>query len=422
MAGDFYEDFKKEQENNSIYKENNYFSFSENRTEFPMEGENYSSYKGVSMEPNRRDREKRTGLRRILALIAMALIFSILGGIIGSVGTFFYVEDKFQTINKKIDNYKNFTTAVFEKNQEALSVAEVVKRVAPAVVGVSIKSIVNYGYREGVEEGIGSGFIINKEGYILTNYHVIEGASSVKVVLSDGRETDARVINYDAQQDLAVIRIIDDVELPGVVELGDSSSLLVGEQVVAIGNPLGLEFLGTVTTGVVSALNREVTISGKSITYIQTDAAINPGNSGGPLVNSKGEVIGINTAKIKTEGVEGIGFSIPINGAKDRLEALSKPILRIGIVARDITPLYAKNNDLHEGEYVLVIEVQKKTPAEKAGIIPGDMIISFDGQRIKTVSEINLIKEKHSIGDLVEMIIIRDGIEQKLQIVLEQIP
>ena len=417
MAGEYYNDFHKDSNNDPSNNQSDDKYITKDTNEYKpsyiMEGSYYSYYGQGS------GRRKNSKKGSTFTIILLALIFTALGAIIGSTVALRYTRGSIEELQKKVIDYMTFNPPAFEEEGEALSVTEVVKRVAPAVVGVSIKSIVNYGFSEAVEEGIGSGFIINREGYILTNYHVIEGASSVKVILSDGTEANARVINYDAQQDLAVIKITDDIEVPGVVELGDSSELLVGEQVVAIGNPLGLEFLGTVTTGVVSALNREVSISGKSIIYIQTDAAINPGNSGGPLVNSRGEVIGINTAKIKTEGVEGIGFSIPINGVKDRLEALSKPILRIGIVARDITPAYAESNDLPSGEYVYVIQVQENTPAEKAGIMPGDMIISFDGEQVKTVSEINMIKERHNAGDQVEMVLIRDGEERIIQIILE---
>ncbi len=155
---------------------------------------------------------------------------------------------------------------------------------------------------------MGTGIIFSEDGYILTNYHVISGAQNIKVMLSDGKEVSAKVINYDAAADVAVIKLAENTKVPGVAEFGDSDMLEVGESVVAIGNPLGKEFIGSVTTGIVSAVNRQVSIENKDLKFIQTDAAINPGNSGGPLVNSKGQVIGINTAKIASRRGRRIGF------------------------------------------------------------------------------------------------------------------
>ena len=187
------------------------------------------------------------------------------------------------------------------------------QKVGPAVVGVSTKLISssrNYaiGSDSGTEtDGVGSGIIINKDGYILTNYHVVQGAEKITITLNNKKAVSAKIINYDSTLDLAVIKITDsNVTIPGVAELGSSSDLQVGDSVVAIGNPLGLEFFGTVTTGVVSALNRQVAVeNSKAQTLIQTDAAINPGNSGGPLVNSSGQVVGITSSKLTNTG-EGV--------------------------------------------------------------------------------------------------------------------
>ena len=178
---------------------------------------------------------------------------------------------------------------------------------------VSTKTIQSVnGWFQQETEGMGSGFIINEEGYILTNYHVIDGAKEVTVTLSDGREVTASVVNYDSDKDIAMIKINEEVKVPGVVELGDSDALQPGEEVVAIGNPLSKELSSTLTKGIISALNRNVeTQSGVSTNLIQTDTAINAGNSGGPLINTKGQVIGINTLKA-SDGAEGIGFAIPI--------------------------------------------------------------------------------------------------------------
>ena len=381
--------------------------------------ENHSPYR----EHN--SKGKKSSGKKALSYIAIGLICATLGGAAGAAGTI-YVLPKTATFKesplyKSMSENKNVnygpTTLATEK--DALTVSEIVKKIGPAVVGVTTKSRVSNGFfNQQVQEGIGSGFIINEEGYILTNFHVISGAQEVKVILSDGKEVAAKVINYDQDNDVAVVKITDNVKVPGVAELGDSDSVQVGEGVVAIGNPLGKEFLGTVTNGIVSALNRDIDIENKKLNLIQTNAAINPGNSGGPLVNSRGQVIGINTAKIGAQGVEGIGFSIPINQVKGRLESLSKPILKVGISAREITEEMAKANKVPVGVYIL--EVQEFSPAEKAGVRPGDIITKFDGEKVKTVGEINQIKGKHKAGDTVKVEIVRDGKTKTLDLTLTE--
>lgn len=296
----------------------------------------------------------------------------------------------------------------FAESKEALSIPEVVKKVSPAVVSVSTKSIVRQWGRDfGVQEGIGSGFIINNEGYILTNYHVISGAQEVRIIFNDSKAVNAKIINYDSIQDIAVVKVDGNVKVPGVVELGDSDKIEVGESVVAIGNPLGKEFIGTVTRGIISATNRGVEVEkGRTQSFLQTDAAINPGNSGGPLINTLGQVIGINTAKITEQGVEGIGFSIPINTVKQRLTALTKPVLRIGIGAIGITNEISKSEGIPTGVYVK--EVYPESPAAKAGIKVDDLITKFDGKTVTSIEEINTIKETHKAGDVVKVEILRN--------------
>ncbi|WP_426349658.1 S1C family serine protease [Alloiococcus sp. CFN-8] len=375
---------------------------------------NYNLYRNSFYQEKPVEKKKR----RIFPYIVIALLFSLFGGMTGSYIVLNYAGSLKKDVNISQGMYLSYPT--FRGNDEGLSVTETVAKVAPAVVGVTTKSSIDYGYSTDYQEGIGTGFIINEEGYILTNYHVIQNVTEVNVIFFSGEDAEAKIVNYDEDQDLALLKLVNTVKVPGVVELGDSSHLQVGEEVIAIGNPLGIEFLGTVTTGVISALGREISIEGRSIEYLQTDAAINPGNSGGPLVNSRGQVIGINTAKIRMEGVEGIGFSIPINNAKDRLEALAKPQLLLGISAQDINDEIAVRSNLPEGEYVLVVEVIKNSPAEEAGILPGDRIISFDGNRIKTVDDINKLKDKYNSGDKVILTIIRDNKEQTLEVILKE--
>ena len=206
--------------------------------------------------------------------------------------------------------------------------------------------------------------------------------------------------------------------MPGVANLGDSSSVETGEEVIAIGNPLGKEFSETVTSGIVSSANRTITKNDSStVEYIQTDAAINSGNSGGPLINSQGQVIGINTAKEVGEGIEGIGFSIPINVLTEKLEDLSKPMLLLGITGRTIDETTAKFRNLPKGVYV--VTVSEYSAAEKAGLQSGDVITKFGGNKITSIDELNTYKQNYSSGDTVSMTVSRNGKNITLNVVLE---
>ena len=366
-------------------------------------------------EPTKEKKKKRKSGSGIAKYIALALICSLCGGVIGSGVTYFV------TGKNVSDNSSGNTVTVdpvsFATDSTALSAAEIYQKVAPAVVMVSTKTIqtVN-GWFQQEAEGMGSGFIINTDGYILTNYHVIEGATEVTVTLSDGQEVTASVVNYDSDQDVAMIKINEDVEVPGVVELGDSDALQPGEEVLAIGNPLSKELSSTLTKGIVSALNRSIeTETGVSTNLIQTDTAINSGNSGGPLINTKGEVIGINTLKA-SDGAEGIGFAIPINDVKVKIDSLSKPILNLGVSIRVIDESMAKQLNMEEGLYV--VEVNEFSPAEKAGLKGGDLIVKADGKRIKTFEELQEIKNSKEEGDSINIEFIRDGKTQNATITL----
>lgn len=394
-----------------VKKEETSLDSNEEKNENPKESKNNGKKKKV---------KKKSGFKKGLGIIAGAIIVAMLGGAIGAGGVYYALRNNTQT--NTLGNINNSNSAAnppaFKSDEGALTVPQVVEKVTPAVVGVSTKSLVRdqfFNVKE--QEGLGSGFIINEDGYVVTNYHVINGAQEVKVIFSDGKEVNAKVVNYDAERDIAVIKITDDVKMPGIAQLGDSSTVKAGEEVIAIGNPLGKEFSSTVTKGIVSSPNRKIsTDNGNVLDYIQTDAAINPGNSGGPLINSNGEVIGINTAKKVGADIEGIGFAIPINEVKTRLGSLSKPILKMGIQARNVTSELAKENNLEEGVYI--VGVQEFSPAEKAGLKFGDLIVQFGGKRVKTVEELNEIKGQYNEGDTVPVQIIRDGKKMNLEIKL----
>ena len=357
------------------------------------------------------------GKNGLFKAIAIVLIIGLLGGAVGG-GSIYYV------MKKQLNELSNRTVIAnpqtFSTDSEALSASEAFEKVAPAVVIVSVSGVIDYsGIIPKETSGIGSGFIINEEGYILTNYHVIKGAKEVVVTLSDGRDVNAKVVNYDENQDVAMLKISDDnIKVPAVVELGNSDALKPGEQVIAIGSPLSKEFGQTVTAGIVSATNRTVkTSSGVELNLIQTDTAINPGNSGGPLVNTKGEVVGINNMKLASDTIEGIGFSIPINSIKDRIGSLSKPILNLGISVREINSELGKQYNMDEGLYI--VQVTEFSPAEKAGLQSGDLIVKFDGKRITTFNELKEIRDTKKEGDIVSIEIIRNGETKTVNLQLE---
>ncbi len=268
--------------------------------------------------------------------------------------------------------------------------------------------------REFRRRSLGSGFIINREGYIVTNNHVVENASDIKVSLSDKEEYDAKVIGRDPKTDVALIKIEAKKDLP-VVTLGDSSRLRVGEWVMAIGNPFGLGH--TVTTGIVSAKGRIIG-AGPYDEFIQTDASINPGNSGGPLFNMNGEVVGINTAIIASG--QGIGFAIPINVAKDLLVSLREKgrVVRgwLGVQVQRITPELAKSFGMDRERGALVADVMSDTPAEKAGIERGDVIVEFNGRRIEEMNDLPRAVATTPPNAEVPVKLLRKGQEKVVQV------
>jgi S1-C subfamily serine protease len=279
--------------------------------------------------------------------------------------------------------------------------------------------------RERVEHGTGSGFIISSDGRLITNAHVISGAESVKVTLKDGRTFDGRVVGVDSVTDVAVVKI-NAKNLP-TARLGTAEKLIPGEWAIAIGNPLGLD--NTVTVGIISALGRsssQVGVPEKRVSFIQTDAAINPGNSGGPLLNAKGEVIGINTA-IRA-GAQGLGFAIPVETAQriaNQLFSKGKvdhPYLGIKMVT--LTPELKKeiNQDNNAGfkvtrdAGVIIVSVAKNSPAQVAGIQPGDIILKVGGKMIKTAGEVQEHVEASSVGGALEVEVLRQDKTQRLQV------
>jgi len=323
-------------------------------------------------------------------------------------------------------------------NSEEQNYIAVYKRVLPSVVNITSTTLTfNFFYGAVPSQGQGSGFILDKSGHILTNYHVIEGANrGIEVQLSDKRKFKAKVIGTDRVHDLALLQI--DASNLQPVTLADSSEIAVGQEVLAIGNPFGLS--GTMTRGIVSSIRSIRTSDGAPIeNAIQTDAAINPGNSGGPLLNSRGEVIGINTM-IASNGAEqnsGIGFAIPINTAKAVLSDLTRygQVKRpsLGIVSFAIGPDLASQMDLAADYGVLIQRVISGGAAERAGLhggnqqaylgntpimLGGDLIVAIDGQEVTSTQDISAIMDKHQSGDTVSVTIFRGRRQMTFKLLL----
>lgn len=400
--------------------------------------ENNNNFKNVSISKNTTDNSYKT------------ILVSFLSGIIGAslvVGTCFgipKIRDKIldtsvtqgtnvkQNIQQTSPGQINATAVSLQGYSEtAMGVAQ---NVLPSIVGIEIEYSVNSFFGRSNETATGSGIIISEDGYIMTNNHVISGtsasssyyqvsdATSIKVTLyNDETQYDAKIVGKDDQTDLAVIKI----EKTGLTKatLGNSDEVRVGEFAMAVGCPLGLNT--TVTSGIISAVNREITTSdGSKYLTIQTDAAINSGNSGGALVNSKGEVIGINTLKLSGTGIEGIGFAIPINSTTDVISQLidHNKVIRpyVGIEGMALTSERAAQYKLVEGVYVRSVE--DFTSAQKAGIKAGDVIVEMDGETIKDVDKITEIKNKHNIGDKITLKVYRDGDYKTIELTLGEKP
>lgn len=304
------------------------------------------------------------------------------------------------------------------------------QKALPSMVSISVEYDVNYMGMKKPVAGSGSGVILSEDGYILTNNHVISSADSssfyqvsdaksIKVkIYGDDTEYSAEIIGTDSQTDLAVLKIDKTGLTPA--ELGDSSSVQIGEFVLAIGNPYNLDY--SVTAGIISALNREMTVENTTYNVIQADCAINSGNSGGALVNSKGEVIGITTLKLAGDGIEGVSFAIPVNETvpiyKELIEKgkISRPF--VGISRIDLDEATAIRNGLTKGIYV--DSVVSGSGAEDAGIMAGDVIVSFDGKDVSTMDELNAIKNTKNIGDKIEIKLYRKSELKTFTITLKE--
>ncbi len=379
----------------------------------------------------KKTKKKNPGRRYLAAMLALTVLnlglFAgafVLGSRYGASGR--TAASKQELVESLRGDAGTMTETAHKGNE--LATTEIAKKVGPAVVGITsvVQGQMSFfgGYSQSNAEG--SGIILSQDGYIVTNNHVVENSTSVLVTLNTGGEYEAKVIGADEQTDLAVIKIEPKEELT-VATLGDSSKLEVGERVVAIGNPMGLEFFGSVTQGIVSAVNRTISVDNRTMNLIQTDAAINSGNSGGALINAYGEVIGINSVKVSSSGIEGMSFAIPISEASPIISDLlehgyvkGRPV--IGIATRDVTAYMAQMYSWPVGAQVMSVTSDS---AREAGLQQGDIILSVNGEKISTGEELNKIKDQHKPGNTLKLELYKyaTGQTETVQVTLtEQIP
>ncbi len=317
-----------------------------------------------------------------------------------------------------------YTALANESAKQVLTTEEIAKKCGPSIVGISstTKTQSYFGTQTGTQSG--SGIILDTNGNIVTNYHVIENGTDIKVKLNTGNEYDATLVGGDEKTDIAVIKIDSKEELHAAT-IGNSDEVEVGSLAVAIGNPLASELFGTVTAGIISGVNRTMTVGQREMNLIQTDASISPGNSGGALINKYGEVIGINSVKVASDAAEGLGFAIPMNEAVTIISDLmqygyvkGRPM--IGVSVREITKELAYYNNLLIDHGLYVMSVTENSGAAKAGLVRGDIIIKFDGQNVTTSTQLNNIRDKHKAGDTVSVTVMRGAAEKTLSVTLTE--
>lgn len=379
---------------------------------------------------------KKSNKKQIATTVVASFVSAVVGGAC-ALGVYVGLNKE---PAKALETSKTNTGSIVETSNPNLSQVSLTnysdtaiyaaQKALPSMVSISVEYDVNYMGMKKAVAGSGSGVILSEDGYILTNNHVISSADSssfyqvsdaksIKVkIYGDDTEYSAEIIGTDSQTDLAVLKIDKTGLTP--VEFGASSSVQIGEFVLAIGNPYNLDY--SVTAGIISALNREMTVENTTYNVIQADCAINSGNSGGALVNSKGEVIGITTLKLAGDGIEGVSFAIPVNETvpiyKELIEKgkISRPF--VGISGIDLDEATAIRNGLTKGIYV--DSVVSGSGAEDAGIMAGDVIVSFDGKDVSTMDELNAIKNTKNIGDKIEIKLYRKSELKTFTITLKE--
>lgn len=381
--------------------------------------------------PKKREKKNHMGLR----ICALALVFALLGGALGAGGVIWYESSRGQTgtVSKNetamlqgIRESSVLNTVTVDTGKE-MTAAEVYAANVNSTVGITTSITTNYWGFQTTSAAAGSGFILTEDGYILTNYHVVENSNSITVAMYNGDTYDATLIGYDESNDVAVLKV--DAEGLSPVVLGDSDNLNVGDSVVAIGNPLG-ELTFTMTAGYISALDREITPDRTPINMLQTDVAINAGNSGGPLFDMDGNVIGMTTAKVSgtTESgvsIEGLGFAIPINDVMRvvyDLQLYGRVLGRayLGVTLQDLDSEVAATYNLPAGPQI--VTVTEGSCAETAGLQPRDIILQFEDREISSFTDLSAALAKQKAGDTVTLKIYRAGAELEITLTLDERP
>lgn len=388
----------------------------------PEEIKNEPEAEQKKNEPVYQTSKKENKTKRILKGFLTMILIPALVGFGSGIGGYLLME---KNNDKVILQTSQPSVIQTNTNNESTGtiVSSVASMVSNSVVEITTESVVtNTFFSNYITTGAGSGVIFTSDGYIVTNNHVIENSNAITVKLNHGESYPATLIATDSKTDLAVIKI-DASNLVPVI-LGDSDALLVGEDAIAIGNPLG-ELGGTVTNGIISALDREVTIDGQKRNLLQTNAAINPGNSGGGLFNAKGELIGIVSAKSSGTDIEGLGFAIPVNDVKEVVVQLiekgyvsGRPAL--GVSVYNITTLQQAMQYGVSQYGVYVVEVLEDSAAEKAGLQPGDMFIAMDDLVIESFEDLSSGLDSHAVGDTVTFQIKRNGRIVSVQVTLQE--
>lgn len=365
-------------------------------------------------KPKRAKRVVQLTWGKLTAIIACCLVLSIGCGIGGA-----YLIAR---TNQSSVIYQDTSKIVSTGSQDSSTIKSVVDQCANSVVEIQTESVTNGSnpFQQYVSSGAGSGVILTQDGYIVTNHHVIEDANSITVRTRSGDEYNASLVGSDEQSDLAVLKIDATGLTPAV--LGDSTTLEVGDLAIAIGNPLG-ELGGSVTSGIISALDREMTIDGQTMTLLQTDAAVNPGNSGGGLFNANGDLIGIVNAKSSGENVEGIGFAIPISTATDIIDELiangevtSRPTL--GVSLYNVEDEMTASQLGVDSTGVYIVQIVDGGAADNAGLRSGDRIVSVDGSEVSSASDVRAALNKHKIGESISITVERNGQTQDFDVAL----
>lgn len=372
-----------------------------------------------TQKPKKEKKPKNKMARILVATVAVCTVASLaLGGVGGALVTNYLLQNNTvssrSSLNSGSDSSASSGSGTVYTNSSgtdgALSVSDIVNKVGDSVVAIDVStSSGEFKDIPSSSSSSGSGVIISSDGYIVTNNHVVSGGNTIKVYLKNGDSYDAKIIGTDKTTDLALLKI----EATDLIfaQFGDSSTLQVGETAVAIGNPLGL-LHGTATTGIISALDRELTIDNETMNLLQTDASISPGNSGGGLFNGKGELIGIVNAKSSAQYAEGIGFAIPINDVKPVVEALKengyvtgRPVIGVSMI--DISTQAMANMYRVDRLGTYVYDVEDDGPAAQAGLQSGDCIVSVNGQNVSTSAEVSQIVKESSVGDKMTFVVYR---------------